>query len=70
MGDTQNKPKKKKNFFKGVKQEFKKITWPSKEDVFKQTLVVTIITFVLAVLIAFVDLGVKYGINFLTGLGL
>lgn len=67
MGDTQNKPKK-KNFFKGVRQEFKKITWPSKENVVKQTLVVTVITFVLAVLIAFVDLGVKYGINFLTGL--
>ncbi len=67
MGDTQNKPKK-KSFFKGVRQEFKKITWPSKENVAKQTLVVTVITFVLAVLIAFVDLGVKYGINFLTGL--
>ena len=67
MGDTQNKPKK-KNFFKGIRQELKKITWPSREDVVKQTLVVTIITFVLAVLIAAVDLGVKYGINFLTGL--
>ena len=52
MGDTQNKPKK-KSFFKGVRQELKKITWPSKENVVKQTLVVTVITFVLAVFFAF-----------------
>jgi preprotein translocase subunit SecE len=67
MADTQSKPKK-RNFFKGVKSEFKKITWPSKEDVVKQTVVVTVITFVVALLIAAVDLGIKYGINFLTGL--
>ena len=66
MADTQNKPK--KNFFKGVRQEFKKITWPNKDDIFKQTVVVTIITFIVAVLIAAIDFGVRYGINFLTSL--
>lgn len=66
MADTQNKPK--RNFFKGVKSEFKKITWPTKDDVLKQTLVVTVITVVVAALIAAIDLGVQYGINFLTGL--
>ncbi len=66
MADTQNKPK--KNFFKGVRQEFKKITWPGKDDIFKQTVVVSIITFIVAVLIAAIDFGIRYGINFLTNL--
>ena len=67
MADTEKKPKK-KNFFKGVRQEFKKITWPTKEDVVKQSVVVTLITLVVALLIAAIDLGFKYGIGFLTGL--
>ena len=67
MADTKNQ-KPKRNYFKGLKSEFKKITWPTKDDVLKQTLVVTVITVVVAVLIAAIDLGVQYGINFLTGL--
>ena len=66
MADSQNKPK--KNFFKGVRSEFKKITWPGKDDIIKQTVVVTVITAIVAVLISLIDLGLKYGINFLTNL--
>ncbi|MBP5528889.1 MAG: preprotein translocase subunit SecE [Lachnospiraceae bacterium] len=64
--EKQNKPK--RSFFKGIRSEFKKITWPTRNDVVKQTVVVTFITVVVAVIIAFIDLGVQYGINFLTGL--
>ena len=66
MADTQNKPK--KNFFKGVRQEFKKISWPGRDDIIKQTIVVSIITFIVAVLIAAIDFGIRYGLNFLTSL--
>ena len=66
MADTQKKSK--RSFFKGIRSEFKKITWPTKDDVLKQTLVVTVITVVVAALIAASDFGVQYGINFLTGL--
>ncbi|MCR4696535.1 MAG: preprotein translocase subunit SecE [Lachnospiraceae bacterium] len=66
MADTQNKPK--KNFFKGVRQEFKKISWPGRDEIIKQTIVVSIITFIVAVLIAAIDFGIRYGINFLTSL--
>ena len=66
MADTQKKSK--RSLFKGIRSEFKKITWPTKDDVLKQTLVVTVITVVVAALIAAIDLGVQYGINFLTGL--
>lgn len=69
MGDnSKNEKTKKVNFFHGVKREFKKITWPTKNDVIKQTVVVTIITLVLAVLIGFIDLGLKYGLQFITNL--
>lgn len=66
MGDTTKAPKKK--FFKGVRKEFKKISWPTKDDVIKQTVVVTVITFITALLIAGIDLAVKYGMEFLTNL--
>ncbi len=67
MGDTTTK-KPKKNFFKGIRKEYKKISWPTKDDVIKQTVVVTVITFITAVLIAVIDLAVKYGMDFLTKL--
>ena len=69
MGDhtTNNDKPKKVNFFHGIKREFKKITWPTAKDVTKQTVVVTIVTFVLAVLIGLIDLGLKYGLRFITG---
>ncbi|MCR4649261.1 MAG: preprotein translocase subunit SecE [Lachnospiraceae bacterium] len=75
MADTEKKAPQeekqhKRNFFKGVRSEFKKITWPTRDDVIKQTVVVSIITVVVAVLIAFIDLGIQYGLNFLTGLGM
>lgn len=66
MADTQNKPK--KNFFKGVRQEFKKISWPGRDEIIKQTIVVSIITFIVAVLIAAIDFVIRFGINFLTSL--
>ncbi len=61
------KPKK-KSFFRGVKQEFKKITWPSKNDVVKQTVVVTVSVLLLSLLIAGVDALAKFGMNWLTNL--
>ena len=64
---TAEKPKK-TSFFRGVKQEFKKITWPGKNDVFKQTVVVSIISLVVSLLIAGIDLLIKYGVQFLTNI--
>lgn len=61
MADSETK--KKPNFFKGVRREFKKITWPTKSDAVKQTLVVTVITIVLAALIGLIDLGLKFGLD-------
>lgn len=65
---TKTEKPKKTSFFRGVKQEFKKITWPTKKDVMKQTVVVSIISVIVGLLIAGIDLLIKYGMDFLTHL--
>ena len=59
------KGKKKVSFMKGVKQEFKKITWPDKEALTKQSVAVVTTSVVLAGLIALLDMIFKYGIDWL-----
>ncbi len=69
MGDSANTQKTKKpGFFKGVKSEFKKITWPDKKSLLKQTVAVVLTTIVLGVLIAVFDSAIQYGVDFLTTL--
>lgn len=46
-------------FFADVKGEFKKVTWPSREQTMKQTGVVLVITMVTSVFLGVVD----YGLN-------
>lgn len=67
MGDS-NKTEKtaKPSFFKGVQSEFKKISWPDKTQLFKQSVAVICVSVVLGVVIALLDLVFQYGINFLT----
>lgn len=67
MADTvAAKPDEKKpGFFKGVKAELKKIIWPTKDDLTKQTIAVVVISLVLGVLIAVFDFAIQYGVNFL-----
>ncbi|MBQ2101595.1 MAG: preprotein translocase subunit SecE [Lachnospiraceae bacterium] len=67
MGDSSEKQTK-PSFWKGLKSEYKKITWPDRKSAFKQSVVVTIISVVLGLIIAILDYGIKYGVNFLTSL--
>ena len=57
------KPAVKKSFFKGVKSEWRKITWPSKESLFRETTAVIVISVVLGALIALLDALIKFGID-------
>ena len=71
MGDsvkTEKAPKKenKPSFFKGVKAEFKKISWPDKNKLFKQSVAVVCISVVLGMIITLLDTIIQYGIKFLT----
>ena len=52
-------------FFRGVKAEFKKITWPDKELLLKQSVAVVAISIVLGAIIAVLDLILQYAVDFL-----
>lgn len=54
-------PKEKKHFFKNLKAEFKKVIWPDKEEIGKQTFAVILLSVFLGVIIALVDILVQMG---------
>ena len=60
------KEQKKTSFFKGVKAEFKKISWPDKNKLFKQSVAVVCISVVLGMIITLLDTILQFCINFLT----
>jgi len=62
---TEKAPK--KSWFKGLKAEFKKIIWPDKESLAKQSLAVVTISVALGIVIAIVDFAVKFGIDLILG---
>ena len=55
----------KKSWFKGVKAEFKKIIWPDRMTVAKQTIAVVATSVVLGAVIAIVDFIAQYGVDLL-----
>ncbi|WP_408070340.1 preprotein translocase subunit SecE [Butyrivibrio sp. JL13D10] len=54
------------SFIKGVKAEFNKIIWPTREDITKQTTAVVIISVIIGALIAVFDYAFGYLINIIT----
>ncbi len=67
MGNSENTEKAQKpNFFKGVKAEMKKITWPDKQSLLKQSFAVVCISVVVGAIITILDYLVQYGVKFLT----
>ena len=63
MGETEKTQK--KSWFKGLKTEFRKIVWPDKNTLAKQTTAVVAVSVVLGALISVVDALLRYGIDFL-----
>ena len=55
-------------FWSGVKAEFKKITWPDRDALIKQSIAVVIISVVIGAIITILDFGLQYGVDFLTTL--
>ncbi len=55
-------------FWEGVKSEFKKITWPAKDALLKQSVAVVIISVVVGAIITILDFGIQYGVEFITTL--
>ena len=67
MSEATVEKTKKKSWFKGLKAEFKKIIWPDKKTLVKQTVAVTICSLLLGAIIAVIDALLQYGIDFLIG---
>lgn len=71
MGEnTENKEKPqdkapKKSWFKGLKAEFKKVVWPDKDALAKQTAAVVAVSVLLGAIISVIDTILKVGIDFL-----
>ena len=57
----------KTSWFEGLKAEFRKIIWPKKESVVRQTIAVVAVSVVTGLIIALVDWLIQYGVNFLIG---
>ncbi|SDM96901.1 preprotein translocase subunit SecE [Lachnospira pectinoschiza] len=59
------KKKQKKSWFKGLKAEFSKIVWPDRQTLTRETVSVLFVSVLLGVIIAVVDLAVRFGIEFI-----
>ena len=69
MGETEIKAPK-ESFFKGLSAEFKKIIWPDKKSLARQTTAVVAVSVVMGLVIALLDQLVQYGVDILVGLSL
>lgn len=65
MGDANNT---KKSWWKEFKGDFKKIIWPDKKSLFKQTTVVVFVTVFVGVIVSILDLVLGYGMGLLQSL--
>lgn len=54
-----------KNWYNGLQSEFRKISWPDRDTLARETVTVTVVAVVLGVIIATLDMILQYGINFL-----
>ena len=68
MSDAAETSEKKGSFFKGVKAEFKKIVWPDKTTLAKESAAVVVISVILGAIIALVDAAIKFGLDKILGL--
>ena len=55
----------KKGWFRGFQAEFKKIIWPDKKTLARQTTAVIVVSVILGAVIAVIDAILRYGIDLL-----
>ena len=58
----------KRTWFDGLKAEFRKIIWPSRDDIQKETTAVVVVSVILGVIIAMIDFIVQHGVDILVNL--
>ncbi|MBR1816107.1 MAG: preprotein translocase subunit SecE [Lachnospiraceae bacterium] len=65
--NNETSPTLKRSWFQELKAEFAKITWPTRKDVARQSVVVIIAAVILGFIIAGVDFLLQYGLTFIVG---
>ena len=66
MGNSSSEEKTSKpKFFDGVKAEFKKVTWPDRDLLLRQSVAVVGVSIVLGGVIAILDMILQYAVDFL-----
>ena len=69
MGETENKSgAPKESWLDGIKAEFSKIIWPTKQSLVRQTTAVIIVSVILGLIIAMLDTVIQFGVNLIVGL--
>jgi len=70
MGEskTEKAQNQKASWFTGLKAEFDKIIWPDKKSLSRQTAAVVAVSIVLGLIIAVLDVFIKYGVDALVKL--
>jgi preprotein translocase subunit SecE len=68
MADKDKKSSSASQFWQGVKTEFQRISWPDREKMIKHTAVVAVVSLILGIIIAAIDLLLQYGVDFITSL--
>ncbi len=61
------KAKKKKGYWSGLKAEFKRIVWPDKDSVIKESVAVIVTTVILGIVIAVLDWAIQIGLDHIIG---
>ena len=54
-----------RGWFRGLQSEFKKITWPDKDRLVRETVTVAVVSVILGIIIATLDMVLLFGFNFL-----
>ncbi len=68
MGENNTEKAPKTSWFSGLKAEFGKIVWPDRKSLTRQTIAVVVVSVILGLIIAVLDLFVRYGVDILVNL--
>ena len=68
MANDNTETSKRSQWIEGLKAEFGKIIWPTREDVTKETTAVVVVSVLLGCVIALIDFLIQHGVDFLVNL--
>ena len=68
MAKGNSETSKQSQWIDGLKAEFKKIIWPTREDIQKETTAVVVVSIILGAIIAMLDFLIQNGVDFLVNL--